>query len=66
MGCGTITKVQYVKPTVPPLPAKPDYYAVPFNENYCLDEGGAKNLLKNKALIDDYTKQLEAIIEGLR
>jgi len=39
---------------------------VEWSGDYCLDEQNAKNLLKNKALIDDYVQQLITIIEGLR
>lgn len=66
MGCGTLTKTVYVKQTIPPLPTPPDYYSVEWSGDYCLDEQNAKNLLKNKALIDDYVQQLIALIEGLR
>lgn len=66
-GCGTpIAKVQYVKPTVPPLPEKPQYYPVIFDQDLKLTEDYARNLLKNKALTDDYIAQLIAIIEGVR
>lgn len=65
MGCGTLTKTIYVKQTIPPLPDKPEYYSVPFDEGYCLSEQGAKNMLKNKALLDDYVRQLEEILQGL-
>lgn len=66
MGCGTFGKTVYIKQTVPPLPAKPEYYSFQVDENLCMDEANAKNLLKNKALIDGYIEQLEQIIEGLR
>lgn len=70
IGCGSseIVKTQFIKSTVPPLPDKPTYYDIQWNNSggYCLDEQGAKNLLKNKALTDDYIRQLENTIEGLR
>ena len=69
-----LVKTEYIKPTVPPLPPKPNYYPVKFKSvewdhgkyDYCLDEQGAKNFLKNKALQDDREKDLEEIIEGMR
>ncbi|MGB3988615.1 MAG: hypothetical protein WBK67_02915 [Minisyncoccales bacterium] len=67
MGCGTpIAKIQYVKQTIPALPEKPQYYPVVFDENLKLTEDYARNLLKNKALTEDYVAQLIAIIEGAR
>jgi hypothetical protein len=67
IGCGTaIVKTQYVKPTIPPLPEKPQYYPVIFDQDLKLTEDYARNLLKNKALTDDYITQLIAIIEGVR
>lgn len=67
IGCSGITKVSYVKPVIPEMPTKPVFYDVRFGQgDYCLDERNAKNMLKNKALMDDYTRQLEAILEGLR
>ena len=70
VGCSSqIVKTEYIKPTVPALPAPPDYYEVAWRkvgELYCVDADNAKNLLKNKRLQDDYTEQHEAIIEGLR
>jgi lipopolysaccharide export system protein LptC len=65
-GCITTVKTVYVKPTIPPLPDKPQYYQYQFDQNLCLDEKGAKALLKNKALTDDYITQLESIINSLR
>lgn len=70
-GCGTgpISTTEYIRPTIPALPAKPDYYPVAWqkvDELYCLTPGSAKNLLKNKALQDGREKDLEEIIEGLR
>lgn len=67
MGCSAISRVSYIKPTIPQMPVKPVFYAVIFGQgDYCLDERNAKNILKNKELMDDYTRQLEAIIEGVR
>lgn len=66
-GCsGKFVRTEYIKQTIPPLPAKPEYYSFQVDENYCMDERNAKNLLKNKALIDGYVEQLEQMIEGLR
>lgn len=59
-------KTVYVKPTIPPLPDKPQYYSYKFDDNLCLTEQDARNLLKNKALQDDYINQLESIINSLR
>ncbi|MEN6317254.1 MAG: hypothetical protein ABFD82_00650 [Syntrophaceae bacterium] len=33
---------------------------------YCVNERGAKNLLKNRELDKDYQRQLEAILDGLK
>jgi hypothetical protein len=63
---GKLVRTEYIRQTIPPLPAKPEYYPVPFDGNYCLDEQGARNLLKNRELDKDYQTQLEGIIEGLR
>lgn len=66
MGC-SLSKVSYVKPTVSQLPEKPVYYDVRFGKgDYCLDEGNAKNMLKNRELERDYIAQLEAIIRGMK
>lgn len=66
-GCSAINRVSYIKPVIPEMPVKPVFYDVKWGQgDYCLDERNAKNMLKNKALIDDYTRQLEAIIEGMR
>lgn len=64
-GC-TLTKAVWVKPTIPPLPEKPQYYTYKFDDNLCLSEDSARALLKNKALMDDYVKQLESIVDSLR
>jgi hypothetical protein len=34
--------------------------------SYCLDEGNAKNLLKNRELDKAYSEELRTILEGLR
>lgn len=62
----TAVKTVYIKPTIPPLPEKPQYYSYQFDDNLCLDEQSARNLLKNKALQDDYITQLESIINSMR
>jgi len=53
-----------------PLPEKPQYYELKWNRAsaeekvfYCLDEEGAKALLLNKALDDDYRERLHLIID---
>lgn len=51
---------------MPPAPAWPDLYPVAFSlcgSVYCLDETSAKNLLKNKALVDGYHRDVELIWE---
>lgn len=65
-GCLTTTKTQYVKPVIPALPPKPAYYPVVFDNDLRLSEDSARALLKNRELDEDRTRQLEAIIEGLR
>jgi hypothetical protein len=65
MGCSGITKTIYVKPTLPPMPDKPSYYAYEFDDDLKLNEDNAKNLLKNMELMKDYIRQLEEYIKGL-
>ena len=69
IGCSGITKTVYIKPDIPELPAKPGYYSVEFQKNgglYCVDEGNAKNLLKNREVDKGYQEELRTIIEGLQ
>ena len=71
MSCSSnpIAKTEYVKPTIPELPAEPDYYEViwqKIGELYCVDKGSAKNLLKNRILDKGFVEQYREIIEGLR
>ena len=64
-----IVKTEYVYPTIPPMPAEPEYYPVVFGrcaEGYYLDEENAKNLLKNLAIEDAHTADLKIILEGLK
>lgn len=69
-GCSNpIVKTEYIKPTIPELPAPPDYYEViwqKIGELYCTNGQGAKNLLKNWELDKDYVTQHREIIEGLK
>ena len=69
-GCSSpIVKTEYVKPTIPELPAAPDYYEVIWQKVdglYCVDSDNAKNLLKNRILDKDFIGQHRSIIEGLR
>ena len=70
-GCGdkALVRTEYVRPTIPALPAKPDHYSVKWKKvgnDYCLDETGAKNHLKNFELDNDHLQQHIEIIEGLR
>lgn len=61
-------KIKYVKPDIPDLPPKPQYYPVKFykvDENYCMTEENAINLLKNIELMRGYTEELEIILKGL-
>lgn len=67
--CSSIVKTIYLKPELPYIPAKPDYYRVTFHEmerGYCLNEDNAKNLLKNRILDLGYMEELRKILEGLR
>ena len=70
VGCGSpIVKTEYIKPTIPELPAPPDYYEVAWQkvgELYCVDGQGAKGMLKNWELSKDYVAQHQQIFEGLR
>lgn len=63
-GCGT-SKIVY-KCDVPEVPKAPTYYHPQFDDKYCLTEEGARQLLKNKALNDDYIRQLLLILKGLK
>ena len=68
-GGGPLVKTEYIKPTIPALPPKPDYYPEKWKKvgtDYCLDETGAKNHLKNFELDKDHLQQHIEIIEGLR
>jgi len=71
-GCTSpqIKETEYIRPTVPALPPKPDYYPVRFKkvgQDYCFeDTESAKNQLKNKALQDGRENDLEQSLEGLR
>ncbi len=65
--CGRLVKTQVVECTYPPKPEKPIYYKLDWdyeNGKYCLDENGAKNLIRNKIMQDGYETDLEIIIEG--
>jgi hypothetical protein len=69
-GSRPIKEIEYIRPTIPELPPKPDYYPVRFKKvgnDYCFEDAeDAKNLLKNKILQDDRERSLEQIVEGLR
>lgn len=70
-GCisGPSVKTEYIRPTIPPLPPKNEYYPVKWEKDgdgYRMDAESAKNTLKNEALHDDREAQLEEIIEGIR
>ena len=71
MSCSSnpIARTEYVKPTIPELPAEPDYYEIiwqKIGDLYCVDGQNAKNLLKNRILDKDFVQQHQEIIEGLR
>jgi hypothetical protein len=69
IGCSTITKAVYIKPELPYIPNKPDYYGVIFynlENQYCFNEENAKNLLKNRELDKDYMEELRKILEELK
>lgn len=54
---------------VPPIPAEPAYYHVAWqaeNGRYYLTEEGAKNLLKNIALMKSYQKDMRTILIELK
>ena len=69
-GCSSpIRKTEYAKPTIPELPAPPEYYEVVWQKVdglYCVDANNAKNLLKNRILDKGFVEQHQEIIEGLR
>lgn len=64
-----MTKVEYIKQTIPPTPIRNEYYNVQWQKHgelYCIDGHNAKNMLKNKVLQDGRERDLEEIIESLR
>ena len=70
IGCGkSFINKEYIYPTIPDDPVAPIYYPVEFQkveDFYCLDNNGAKNLLKNKTLADDYINQYKESLNMLR
>jgi len=66
----TAVKTAYIPASVPELPPEPAYYEVLWRASatpgwYCLDEAGAKNLLKNHAIMQGYQAELRQILETL-
>jgi hypothetical protein len=64
-----VVKTEYVQKTVPPLPAKAQYFEVKFSlvgGLYCVNDDGAKRFILNKKIQDNREADLETIIEGLR
>ncbi len=71
IGCSTkqIVRTEYIKQQIPDLPQEPEYYPVQWHMSgmsYCLDEGNAKNLLKNRGLDKGYQEELRNILEGMK
>lgn len=69
-GCsGKYIKTEYIKQSIPELPAEPEYYPVQWqkkNGAYCIYPEDAKNLLKNIELMKGYQRELRVILEELR
>jgi len=64
-----VEKPVYIKPEVPPLPERPKLERVEFRKvgrYYCLTPEESKKLLKNLYKLDNYARELEGILEGLR
>ena len=64
-----IVRTDYIKQDIPAPPAVPDFYPVQFQGSgalYCVDEGSAKNLLKNFDLMREYEDEMLGIITDLR
>lgn len=71
IGCSTkqIIKTEYIKQQIPDLPKEPEYYPVQWQSKdgmYCVDEGSAKNLLKNRELDKGYQEEMKEILKHLR
>ena len=64
-----VEKPVYVKPELPPLPKRPELEKVRFEKVgrfYCLTKPEAKKLLKNIYKLDNYARELEAVINSLK
>ncbi len=69
IGCSRLVQTKYIKPEIPDIPEKPEYYDVQWfkiDSNYCVNKENAKNLLKNKAIDDAYQQKLRLILQSLR
>lgn len=72
IGCSStkqIVKTEYIKEHVPDLPKEPEYYPVQWQEKdgmYYMDEGNAKNLLKNREFDKGYQEEMKKILKHLK
>lgn len=76
-GCGpSVVRTEYIKPTIPEIPSDPEFYEVYWSVlmgplyidriMYCVDEDSARNLLKNKELLESNRNDLKLILQGLK
>jgi len=65
-----IVRTEYVHAAVPDVPAEPAYWPVLWQRSgdgsWALDEGNAKNLLKNVELMKSYQTDMRIILENLQ
>ena len=64
-----VEKPVYIKPSIPELPKRPKLKKVKFEkigEYYCTTKEGAKQLLKNIYMLDNYSRELETIINSIQ
>ncbi|MHB8109763.1 MAG: hypothetical protein ACYDHW_06995 [Syntrophorhabdaceae bacterium] len=67
--CSSIVRTEYVKPTIPEMPAAPVYSKVQWQkvgDLYCTTAEGAKDVMRNHLLCKDDAGQCRMVIEGLR
>jgi len=63
-----IVRTEYVRRQTPPKPEAPDYFPVQWGGEkgrYCVDEEGAKNMLKNRELDKAYQAEVDSAFNEL-
>jgi len=65
-----VVRTEYVYQQVPDIPKEPNYFVVHWQKLdpglYCVDEKGAKGLLKNFELIKENAQEMRTILQGLK